>query len=188
MLVRSTLLCFTVLSLATIRPTLAATSTHYAIPVGAFTAGGAAMASVAYRQFAALDPQQAPGISASGSQNQIAGLLGFLWGRLATVPDAPVLVQLVPGSAQLKVVFAPSVYNGGADVGYYRVTCTTAGAASVVVTGSVSPIVVTGLSKGLTYSCSVVAHNGVGDSPASTILSRLLRPVSILPIIEVILD
>ena len=165
-----------------------ATSAHYAMPAAAITSGGAAMASDSYRQFAMPGPEEAPGISVSASRNQLAGLLGFLWGRPARSADAPTLVRLVSGNGQLRVFFVPPAYNGGSDITAYFASCAPSGGSAVTVGGTTSPLVVTGLTNGTSYACSVMAHNGIGDSLSSQILSRIVRPTNIVPLLGVLLD
>lgn len=165
-----------------------ATSAHYAMPAAAITSGGAAMASGSYRQFAMPGPEEAPGISANASRNQLAGLLGFLWGRPATTPEAPVLTGLYAGNRQLRLRFTAPAYNGGADIAAYTARCTPDGGSPVTATGTASPIVITGLVNGVSYGCSVTASNGVGESQASVLLSRVVRPTSVAPLLSIILD
>ena len=165
-----------------------ATSAHYVMPVGAITSGGGAAASANYRQFSAPGPEEAAGISASLSRNQLAGLLGFLWGRPATVPEAPTLTGVYAGNQMLRLLFAPPAYNGGTEVMTYLATCTPSGGSPISATGTTSPIIVTGLANGLTYGCTVSARNAVGDGPASTLLSRIVRPANLVPIMSILLE
>ena len=59
--------------------------------------------------------------------------------------------------------------DGGDPIIFYKVTCTSSsGGTTRSKTGVSSPITVTSLSNGRTYSCALVATNSVGDSAAST--------------------
>jgi hypothetical protein len=77
----------------------------------------------------------------------------------ATVPGAPIIGTATAGNASAVVAFTPPGSNGGAAIDNYRATCNPG---SVTGTGSASPINVTGLTNGTTYSCTVAAHNAVG--------------------------
>jgi hypothetical protein len=69
-----------------------------------------------------------------------------------------------PGHSEVFVRFdAPSV-TGGAPITSYRVTANPGGA---TVTGSASPLAVTGLSNGTQYTFTVSAVNRIGAGPAS---------------------
>lgn len=83
----------------------------------------------------------------------------------ATVPGAPTGVTAVAGDSQATISFSTPSNNGGATITGYRVTVSPGGA---VVTGTSSPITVTGLSNNVNYSFSVVALNSAGASTASS--------------------
>ena len=180
-------LVLTVLSLST-ASSIAASSSRYVSLASGFTAGSGAMASATYRQSPALDPGEAPGTSTTASQHLNAGLFAFLGGRSATVADAPALVRLVPVRGEIKVFFAPPAYNGGADITTYTATCTPVGGASVTGSGTTSPLLVTGLTNGVSYSCGVTAHNRAGDSASSGLLAQVVRPLNLVPILGILLD
>jgi CHRD domain/Bacterial Ig-like domain (group 3)/Divergent InlB B-repeat domain len=76
-----------------------------------------------------------------------------------TVPDAPTAVSAVAGNAQITVSFTPPPANGVVD---YTATCGT-----VSQVGTTSPIVVSVLTNGTTYTCTVVARNTTGVSAKS---------------------
>lgn len=85
-----------------------------------------------------------------------------------TVPRAPRLVSATPVSGGLSVQFSPPNLNGGSPVLSYGVTCTPAGGGTPVsASGSASPVVVSGLSTGTTYTCTAIATSAVGDSAPS---------------------
>ena len=78
------------------------------------------------------------------------------------VPGKPTVSSVSAGNAQVSVAFtAPS--TGGTGISSYTVTCT----GSLSASGSSSPIIVTGLSNGSSYSCTVTATNNAGSGEAS---------------------
>jgi hypothetical protein len=81
------------------------------------------------------------------------------------VPDAPTDVSAVAGNEQATVSFTPPANNGGAAITNYTVTSSPGG---ITATGASSPIVVTGLTKGTTYTFTVTATNSAGTSTASS--------------------
>ena len=89
----------------------------------------------------------------------------------ATVPDAPGMFEATAGNASASVRFSPPASNGGAPVEDYTATCVPDGAS---ITGSTSPLTVTGLSNGTRYDCVVTARNAVGSGPVSV-------PSSVIP-------
>lgn len=86
------------------------------------------------------------------------------------VPSAPTIGTATPGNAQVFVAFTPPVFSGDGPVLDYTATCGTRSA-----TGTASPILVSGLVNGTTYSCTVTARNAVGSGVASR-PSNLVRP------------
>jgi hypothetical protein len=81
-------------------------------------------------------------------------------------PGPPTAVLATPGPASVVVTFGPPDADGGSPVRGYDVTCT---AGPWGVDGSAggpgSPITVSGLTAGATYTCAVTASNGAGSSP-----------------------
>lgn len=84
-----------------------------------------------------------------------------------TVSSAPTDVKVaagaVPGTAS--VSFTVPANNGGSEITGYTVTANPGG---ITATGTASPIAVTGLSPQTSYTYSVAAKNGVGNSSPST--------------------
>jgi len=81
-----------------------------------------------------------------------------------TIPDTPTIGAATAGNALATVKFTPPAYNGGSPITGYIVT-SDPGAKKV--TGSASPIVVSGLTTGAAYTFVVTATNAAGTSPPS---------------------
>ena len=88
----------------------------------------------------------------------------------ATVPTAPAQPTIVTGNTQLAVTFAAPAGNGSAITGYFASCSSTDGGApgtAPLAGATASPITVTGLTNGHTYTCNVTATNGIGTSAPS---------------------
>jgi uncharacterized repeat protein (TIGR02543 family) len=81
-----------------------------------------------------------------------------------TVPAAPTNVSATAGDGQATVSFTPPGDNGGTPIIMYEVTASPGGQ---IATGTSSPIVVTGLTNGVSYTFTVKAVNSVGSSVPS---------------------
>ncbi|MDD9269540.1 immunoglobulin domain-containing protein, partial [Paenibacillus sp. GCM10023248] len=82
----------------------------------------------------------------------------------ATVPAAPTNVSAIYGNGEATVTFMAPTDNGGSAITGYEVT---ASSGNVAVTGAASPIVITGLTNGTSYTFTVKAINGIGKSAPS---------------------
>ncbi|WP_330131020.1 putative Ig domain-containing protein [Shewanella xiamenensis] len=82
------------------------------------------------------------------------------------VPTAPTSVVATAGDTQASVAFVPPANSGGSNVLGYVVSVTPNDV--LPVSGASSPIVVSGLTNGVTYTFTVEAENAVGFSPASS--------------------
>lgn len=96
----------------------------------------------------------------------------------AVVPGAPTIGTATAGNAAASVTFAAPNFTGGADVSSYTVTSSPGGRTA---TGSASPLTVSGLANGTTYTFSVVAINSAGSGPASA-ASNSVTPLDDLAI------
>lgn len=84
------------------------------------------------------------------------------------VPDAPIIGTATAGDTQVSVTFtAPSNVGGGAITSYIAVAKDSSSGAVFTNTGASSPIVVTGLTNGNTYTVTVAATNAFGTGPRS---------------------
>ena len=96
----------------------------------------------------------------------------------AGVPGAPTSVTAVGGDTQANISFTAPAITGGVVITGYTVTCVQNG---FTATGSASPLTVTGLTNGDSYTFTVTATNSVGTGPASA-ASNSVIPASIIPI------
>ena len=83
----------------------------------------------------------------------------------APVPGAPTAVVATAGDGEATVAFAPPASAGGAPITSYTATASPGGQTA---TGDGSPLVVTGLTNGVSYTFTVAATNSFGDSFPST--------------------
>ncbi len=82
-------------------------------------------------------------------------------------PAPPNITNVLSGDGSVTVTFSAPTNNGGSSISFYTVTSSPGG---IVATGTTSPIVVTGLINGQTYTFTATASNAVGtsgNSPAS---------------------
>ncbi len=85
------------------------------------------------------------------------------------VPGAPGIGAAIAGNMSAGVAFTPPTSDGGASIDLYRATCT----GGIYAIGTVSPIIVAGLSNGGNYVCTVAAHNSQGWGPESATSDRV---------------
>ncbi|WP_053094149.1 S-layer family protein [Cellvibrio sp. pealriver] len=92
----------------------------------------------------------------------------------AVVPGAPTIGTATAGDTQASVTFTAPASTGGAAIlaGGYTVTANPGGATG---TGSSSPITVTGLTNGVSYTFTVTATNSAGTGAAS-VASNAVTP------------
>ncbi|MBI3042490.1 MAG: Ig-like domain repeat protein, partial [Betaproteobacteria bacterium] len=90
----------------------------------------------------------------------------------ATVPGAPTIGTATAGNASATVSFTAPASNGGAVITGYTVTSNPGG---VTASGTASPIAVTGLTNGTSYTFTVTATNSAGTS-ASSAASNAVTP------------
>ncbi|WP_343315725.1 putative Ig domain-containing protein [Brucella sp. BE17] len=95
----------------------------------------------------------------------------------AVAPGAPTIGSASTGDGEAIVSFTPPASNGGVEVTDYTVTSSPGG---ITATGSASPITITGLTNGTSYTFTVTATNSAGISGASA-ASNTVTPTAALP-------
>ena len=84
------------------------------------------------------------------------------------VPDAPTIGTATPAVTFVSVAFtAPSNVGGGAIISYQAVATDSSSGAKFIGTGASSPVTVSGLTTGNTYTVKVSATNAFGSGPLS---------------------
>jgi len=105
-----------------------------------------------------------------GTNGELQVFNGITWTNISGTtasfgkPGAPTSPVATPGNMQASVAFTAPASNGGSDISGYTVTSSPGG---FTTTGASSPLVVTGLTGGTSYTFTVVATNVVGNSVAS---------------------
>jgi hypothetical protein len=89
--------------------------------------------------------------------------------RPCTVPNPPAFLTATVDDGKTAVSFRAPGFDGGSPVTGYTVIARpgTQGSTPVTLDGQASPLTVTGLTNGITYGVSVVAHNVAGQSGPS---------------------
>jgi hypothetical protein len=88
-----------------------------------------------------------------------------------TPPGSPTNINVTRGNGQVTVSFTPPVNTGGAAITSYTATASPGGATAI---GGASPLTVTGLTNGTSYTFTVTATNSVGTGPASAVSAPVI--------------
>lgn len=112
------------------------------------------------------------GARAAGATQRMGGagapgkiVLTLFIGTSPTVPDPPTGVTASAGNSEATVSFTPPLSNGGSAITGYTVTSSPGGFTG---TGVSSPITISGLTNGASYTFAVTATNSVGTGAASS--------------------
>ena len=114
-------------------------------------------------------------LNANPSTTQTINLNG---GGVATVPGVPTIGIATGGNGQATVTFTPPASDGGDAITSYSVVAWVDSASGIPVTGIGSPIVVTGLTNGTTYTFNVFANNILGPGNPSA-MSNSVTPATV---------
>ena len=90
----------------------------------------------------------------------------------ATVAGAPTIGTATAASGQASITFTAPASNGGSVITGYTATCLPSGTGS----SATSPVIVSGLANGTSYSCTVVTNNAIGSGAAS--MATAVTPTS----------
>ena len=93
-----------------------------------------------------------------------------------TVPSPPTGLSATPGNTQATISFTPGS-DGGSPITNYKYSTDGSTYTALSPTDTSSPITITGLTNGVTYSITLKAVNAIGDSVASTSVS--VTPITI---------
>lgn len=85
---------------------------------------------------------------------------------VATLPGAPTFTSLTAGWYSLTLRFSPPTTGGGPITGY-AVNCTAPNRATLTSAPKTSPLTLSWLPGGVTYTCTVAAKSALGTGPAS---------------------
>lgn len=88
-----------------------------------------------------------------------------------TVPTPPLIREVVKMNNALQVHFDPPLFNGGSALQSYTLIALSGGATIATQSGVASPLTVTGLSNGASYTLELRATNGVGNSAVTDVAS-----------------
>ena len=114
-------------------------------------------------------------------KNGLVGGFGSTTAQILVIgdPSAPVAVTAVPHNSSATVSFGPPPSDAGSAITNYTVTAmdvNTPGNGGESQSGASSPIVVTGLANGDSYTFTVTATNGAGTGPMSEPSNAVVPP------------
>lgn len=100
-----------------------------------------------------------------------------------TVPGSPTAVTAIGGDGQATVSFIAPSSNGGSAISGYTVTSSPGG---FTASGASSPLTVTGLTNGTSYTFTVTATNGIGTGAASATSTAVIPETKAVTSLEVL--
>ena len=95
----------------------------------------------------------------------------------ATVPGSPTNLSAVAGNGSVTISFSDPSSNGGANISSYIVTSTPG---NITASGIKSPITITGLTNGISYTFTVTAINSAGPSIPSASSAAIIPGMAII--------
>jgi len=99
------------------------------------------------------------------------------------VSSAPVITSITAGSTLLSVAFTPPTSNGGSAISNYLYSINN-GVSYTSANSTTSPIVITGLTNGVTYPILILAVNNAGNSPASNAMNGTPVAANTAPVLS----
>lgn len=96
-----------------------------------------------------------------------------------TVPDPPTGLAAVAGNGAATITFVAPVNTGNRPITGYEVTANPGGHS--VTSSTVAPVIITGLTGGVTYTVTATATNSIGTSAASASTTVVPRDAPVLP-------
>ena len=101
-------------------------------------------------------------------------IIGSTAGQAGKVPGVATITGTTAGNGQVTVAFTEPSYKGKGNV-TYTVTSSPGGFTG---TGSSSPIVVSGLTNGTSYTFTVTTNTGIGVASAASSASGSVSPIT----------
>ena len=101
------------------------------------------------------------------------------------VPSAPGIGSATPGDGQATVDFTAATFNGGSAITSYTLRCV--GPDTRSISGSTSPLTVTGMTNLSNYACNVFATNAAGNGPDSgpvNVTPSALPPLALVAVLS----
>jgi len=95
---------------------------------------------------------------------------------VATFPDPPTGVSAVAGNGEATISFTAPASNGGSAITNYTVTSSPGG---IIGTGLITPIIVIGLTNGISYTFTMTASNIIGTGLSSSPPSNSVTPITV---------
>jgi hypothetical protein len=109
---------------------------------------------------------------------QETGGRGVVDNSMSVLPSAPLGVSATPGPGSALVSFSAPASDGGSPVTGYEVTASPGGATA---TGAASPIRISGMPGGVTYTFAVRATTAVGAGAPATATAQVPVPPALTP-------
>ena len=105
-----------------------------------------------------------PNLAHAGNWGEDWGTM--TWGIPLVIPSTPQITSTDYGDGEIYLTVSV-VNDGGSEITNYNAICSAAGIPAAAGTSSTPRITVSGLTNGVSYTCSVRATNAAGTSPAS---------------------
>ena len=101
--------------------------------------------------------------------------------NVSNLPGAPQNVSATPGDGQATFFFSPPASDGGSPILSYTASCS--GGPSV--SGSGSPLTLTGLANGKSYACMLAATNANGTGPGASVnVTPSQQPLALVAVVS----